>query len=170
MADVQPDPTDTGTLRPKRKPLQKTGDNFIPMDVPDFLSKVMLPPGIAPLDALGIFELFLPDPILDIIVENTNNPEGRAHGPWKPNARAIDWIPMTRRELKTYIAIIIYMGLHIEQKLETYWSTDSDSLYHIIPRYMSLRRFQLLHRRFRMRCPTNSEEVPDLWSKVSGFP
>ena len=141
MADVQPDPTDTGTLRPKRKLLLKTGDAFIPIDVPDFSSEVILPPGITPLNALGIFELFLPDPILDSIVENTNNPEGRVHRPWKPNARAVDWIPMTRKELKSYIAIIIYTGLHIEQKIKTYWSTDPDSPYHIIPRYISLRRF-----------------------------
>jgi hypothetical protein len=87
---VQPDPTDTSTLRPKRKPLLKTGDAFILMNVPEFPSKVILPRGITPLNALGIFELFLPDPILDCIVENTNNSEGRAHGPWKPNARAND--------------------------------------------------------------------------------
>ena len=169
MADVQPDPTDTGTLRPKRKPLLKTGDAFIPIDVPDFSSEVILLPGITPLNALGIFELFLPDPILDSIIKNTNNPEKRVHRPWKPNARAVDWIPMTRKELKSYIAIIIYTGLHIEQKIKTYWSTDPDSPYHIIPRYMSLRRFQLLHRRLRIRCPANSTEVPDLWSKVGDF-
>jgi hypothetical protein len=81
MADVQPDPTDTGTLRPKQKPLLKTGNAFIPINVPDFPSEVILPPGITPLNALGIFELFLPDPILDCIVENTNNLKGRAHGP-----------------------------------------------------------------------------------------
>jgi hypothetical protein len=120
MADVQPDPTDTGTLRPKRKPLLKTGNAFILMDVPDFPSEVILPPGIISLNALGIFELFLPDPILNCIVENTNNSEGRAHRPWKPNARANNWIPITRKELKSYIAIIIYTGLHIEQKLKTY--------------------------------------------------
>ena len=42
---MQPDPTNTGTLRPKWKPLLKTGDAFIPMDVPDFSSEVILPQG-----------------------------------------------------------------------------------------------------------------------------
>jgi hypothetical protein len=51
------------------------------MDVPDFPSEVILLPGITPLNTLGIFELFLPDPILDCIVKNTNNSEGRAHRP-----------------------------------------------------------------------------------------
>jgi hypothetical protein len=162
MADVQPNLTNTGTLRPKQKPLLKTGDAFIPIDVPDFPSEVILPLGITSLNALGIFKLFLPNPILDCIVENTNNSEGRAHRPWKPNARANNWILMTRKELKSYITIIIYTGLYIKQKLETYWSTDPDSPYYIIPCYISLRRFQLLHRRLRIRCLANSKEVLDL--------
>jgi hypothetical protein len=69
---------------------------------------------------LSIFELFLPDPILNCIVKNTNNSEERAHKPWKPNARANNGIPMTRKELKSYIAIIIYISLYIKQKLENY--------------------------------------------------
>jgi hypothetical protein len=81
MADIQSDPTDTGTLRPKRKPLQKTGDAFVPISVPEFSSKVMLLLGITSLNALGIFELFRPNPILDIIIETTINLEGRAHRP-----------------------------------------------------------------------------------------
>jgi hypothetical protein len=78
---VQPDLTNTSTLRPKRKPLLKTGNAFIPINVPDFPSEVILLPGITLLNALGIFELFLSDPILDCIVKNTNNSEGRAHRP-----------------------------------------------------------------------------------------
>jgi hypothetical protein len=117
---VKPDLTNTSTLRPKRKPLLKTGDAFIPMNDPDFPSEVILLPGITLLNALGIFELFLPDPILDCIVENTNNSEGRAYRPWKPNAWANNWILITKKELKSYIAIIIYTGLYIKQKLKTY--------------------------------------------------
>jgi hypothetical protein len=86
MANVQPDVTNTSTLRLKQKPLLKTGDAFILINVPDFPSKVILPPGITSLNTLGIFELFLSDLILDCIVKNTNNSEGRAHRPWKPNA------------------------------------------------------------------------------------
>jgi hypothetical protein len=65
------------------------------MDVPEFSSEVLLPTGITPLDALGIFNIFLPNRMLEIIVEATNNTEGRAYGPWKPNARALDWTPLT---------------------------------------------------------------------------
>jgi hypothetical protein len=72
MTDVQLNLTNTGTLRLKA---------FIPIDVPDFPSEVILPPGIIPLNTLGIFKLFLSDPILDCIVKNTNNSEGRAHRP-----------------------------------------------------------------------------------------
>jgi hypothetical protein len=95
MAEVQPDPTDTGTLRPKRKPLQKCDSAFILIDVPEFLSEVLLLTGIILLNALDIFNIFLPDRMLKIIVEATNNTEGRAHGPWKPNARALNWTLLT---------------------------------------------------------------------------
>jgi hypothetical protein len=170
MAEVQPDPTDTGTLCPKREPLQKKGDAFKPMDVPEFEPHVMLPPGITPLDALGIFSQFLPDQILDIIVDNTSSLDGRAAGPWKPNARALEWVPLTRKELKTYIGILIYMSLHFEPKIIDYWRQDSDTPWHIISSHMSLRRFQALHRRLRVNCPADSEDVPDLLSKVCGSP
>ena len=166
MAEVQPDLTDTGTLRPKRRPLEQKGDAFIPIDVPEFDSHVMLPSYITPLDALGIFSQFLPDRILDIIVENTNKNDGRAYGPWKPYARALEWVLLTRNELKSYIAILIYISLHFEQRLESYWSTDPDTPFHILSHHMSLRRFQALHRRLRISCPTNCEDSPELWSKV----
>jgi hypothetical protein len=81
IAEVQPDPTDTGTLRPKHKPFQKCGSAFILMNVPEFSSEVLFLTGITLLNALGIFNIFLPDRMLEIIVEVTNNTEGRAHGP-----------------------------------------------------------------------------------------
>jgi hypothetical protein len=81
MADVQPNLTNTDTLFPKQKPLLKTGNAFILINIPDFLSKIILSPGITLLNALGIFELFLPDLILNYIVKNTNNLEERAYKP-----------------------------------------------------------------------------------------
>ena len=43
MIDVQPDPTDTGTSysAPTPMPLQKKGNNFIPIDIPEFETYVM---------------------------------------------------------------------------------------------------------------------------------
>jgi hypothetical protein len=53
-------------------------------------------------------------------MEATNNTEGRAHRPWKPNARALDWTPLTREELRSYLAIHIYISLHFEPRIEAY--------------------------------------------------
>jgi hypothetical protein len=78
---VQPDLTNTGTLRLKQKPLLKTGNVFILINVPNFPSEVILPLGITLLNALSIFKLFLPDLILDCIVKNTNNSKGRVYRP-----------------------------------------------------------------------------------------
>ena len=80
----------------------------------------MLPQHITPLDALGIFSQFLPARILDIIVENTNKIDGREYGLWKPHARALEWVLLTTKELKSYIATFVYMNLYFEQKLESY--------------------------------------------------
>ena len=150
MAEVQPDPTDTGTLRPKSRPLEQKGDTFILIDILEFDSHMILPSHITPLDALSIFSQFLPDRILDIIVENTNKLEGRAPTALQQNARAHDWVPLTRPELKAYLGIIIYQGLHIERNLKDYWSQSPDTPFHPITQYMSLRRFQILHRKFRI--------------------
>jgi hypothetical protein len=81
MANVQPNLTNTNTLRLKRKPLLKTSDAFILINVPDFPSEVILLLSITLLNTLGIFKLFLSDLILDYIVKNTNNSKGRAYRP-----------------------------------------------------------------------------------------
>ena len=166
MADVQPDSTDKGTLRPKRKPLQKAGDNFIPMDVPEFTSRVMLPSGVTPLDALSIFSLFFPDQILDTIVESTNQSAIQIPGPNQLHSRAYIWVPLTCRELKTYLAVIIYMGLYEERQIEDYWSIDDFTPFHIVCKYIALHRFQAIYRRIKMQSSEGYEKDPLIWSKV----
>ena len=136
------------------------------MEYPPFDPTVNLPSHITPNDALGIFSLFFSDPILDIIVENTNKLEGRAPTALQQNARAHDWVPLTRPELKAYLGIIIYQGLHIERNLKDYWSQSPDTPFHPITQYMSLRRFQILHRKFRIWDPLQHS---DIWSQVYSF-
>jgi hypothetical protein len=80
MIDVQPDPTDTGTIRPKQKPLQKKGTQ-LKSEPP----RLLLPGD--PNDALSILSLFFSDLMLDIIVENTNKHVKREPRPKQPNAR-----------------------------------------------------------------------------------
>jgi hypothetical protein len=79
---MQPDLTDIRTLRPKWKPLQKNGDEFILIYIPKFSSKVMLLLGITLLDTSGNFHLILSWPNTWYYSEKTtNNCEGKAHGP-----------------------------------------------------------------------------------------
>ena len=100
-------------------------------------------------------------------MQNTNKIDGRALGPLQPNARAQDWTPFSVPELRSYLGILIYMGVHEENRIEDYWSTSQDTLFHIISKYMSLRRFQILHRKIRI---SDLYQSPDLWSQVSTFP
>ena len=46
--DVQADPTDPGTLRPKVKPLQKKGTQFQPMEIDEFDLEIHLPEDCSP--------------------------------------------------------------------------------------------------------------------------
>lgn len=167
MTDVQADPTDTGTLRPKRKPLQKKGTQFIPMDCPPFEPQVILPTHVSPSNALGIFSLYFSDPILENIVQSTNKHVERAPSPKQPNARAHEWVPLTVQELRTYLGIIIYQGLHIEKSLKDYYNKAPDTLFHPVIQYMSLRQFQALYRQFRIWDPDNRT---DIWSQVCVIP
>jgi len=66
------DPTDPGTLRPNVAPLEK-GDEFIPMECPDFECQITLPPGIRANDPIALFKLYYTLEIIDGIVQCINN-------------------------------------------------------------------------------------------------
>ena len=66
------DPTDKGTLRPNAKPLQKKGDTFQPMKLPDFSWEIILPEHVSPDDPITLFTIYYTPEIMDLIVEKTN--------------------------------------------------------------------------------------------------
>ena len=60
------------------------------------------------------------------------------------------------------------MSVHREPTMEDYWSTSPSNPTHIISRFMSRDRFQLLYRRFSIFNVTAEEstfEKVDLWSR-----
>jgi hypothetical protein len=66
------DPTNKGTLCPNAKPLQKKGDAFQPMQLPDFGWEITLPENASPDDPITLFTLYYTPEIIDLIVEKTN--------------------------------------------------------------------------------------------------
>jgi len=144
------DPTDPGTLRPHEKAFKKTGGEFFPIEIPEFVLQINLPTTCAN-DPLAIFLLYYTPEIIDMIVKNTNDfilkPQKDTA---KKRSRVYNWVPTNRHEIYQYFGIRIYMTIHIENEIQDYWSIKSNVPIHSIARIMPRDRFQALHRRVRI--------------------
>ena len=156
---VKPEVADAGTQRPKCQPLRKEGTAFEPLNCPKFDFKINLPPTSDPGDPYSIFSLYFSDPMLDIIVENTNKNMTRTLGPQKPYARIQSWVPLTRPEIYVYFGIQIYMGIHLENKISDYWNTNLETPDHFVRHYMSRNRFEAIHRYISISDPLGDKSV-----------
>ena len=65
-------PTDKGTLRPNAPPLRTKGDEFVPMELPNFDLEITLPETTSPDDPIALFTMYYTPEIMDMIVEKTN--------------------------------------------------------------------------------------------------
>lgn len=146
--DTVYDPTDKGTLRPNEPTIRKVGTCFVPLEVDDRPTHLILPFGVTPERPYSLFELYYTPEIIQSIVDATNNykrvvSKGR-------RARGKDWYHTTPQEIYVYLAIRIYMTLHIENEIVHYWSTSPTKPFHPISKYISKDRFLELHIRFRV--------------------
>jgi hypothetical protein len=110
--------------------------------------KISLPEGIDYKSPLALFSLFFPDSLLWQIVNNTNMYAQMSRPPVPlPRTNPRPWSNITVPELKVFIGILIYMGVHQEPNVECYWKNDiRDGPIHTVRLYMSLTRFQQLKR------------------------
>lgn len=114
------DPTDPGTLRPDLPPATKIGTKFEPMDHPSFAPKIDLPSYVLPGDAFALWSQFFSREQLQIIVDNTNAYEPCPNPKRPRNNGGRVWKDLEIGELYTYLAIWIYMGIHIECQIPDY--------------------------------------------------
>jgi hypothetical protein len=84
------DPTDKGTLRPNAKPLQKKGDHFEPMILPEWGWEIHLPECASPDDPITLFTMYYTLEIINMIVEKTNQHIRQPQDDSCPQARAFD--------------------------------------------------------------------------------
>lgn len=147
------DTTDSGTRRPNAEPLKTKGDRFEPMQLPDRDPSIDLPHHVSPDDPITLFTLYYTLEIIDQFVEMTNLNPREPKNPQAPRARAKDWQPTSCGEIYTYLAIRIYMTIHIENEISDYWNTQRNTPFHPISKHMSRDRFQELHMRFRCEKP-----------------
>ena len=121
------DPTDpNGTLRPNLPPEIGTGDYYVPLNCPDFSYTINLPPGVDRGSPIAIWDLFLSAEILQSIVQYTNKKGILLRK--KPDEPK--WKDLDLPELYAYLAILFYMGLHIENDRRLYWSHDPNGPLH----------------------------------------
>jgi hypothetical protein len=143
------DPTDKGTLRPNEAPIYKVGTCFKPMNIEYRATEITLPNGVSPLRPYELFELYYTPEIIGQIVQATNN-YARSIGT-SERSRGKDWYDTTAQEIYVYLAIRIYMTLHIENEVSDYWGISNIGAKHpIVTMNLSVERFQELHMRYRV--------------------
>ncbi|CAG8626254.1 1940_t:CDS:2 [Acaulospora morrowiae] len=112
--------------------------DFVPLEhnLPYHRSYVKLPLAFPDrnITPYGLIRLFFSQTILNTIVTNTNK-----YAQLK-NAGTIgrDWTNLTLNELKTWLGIVIYMGVIKLSRVVDYWSTDFKFSKHNIMQEMSL--------------------------------
>ena len=148
-AHVQNDPTDPATKRPDSPLLESVGSEFIRVEIDEFGYVIQLPESSSPDDPISIFDLYYSPEIVDQIVRYINQFVREPQVPGKPCSRALNWYPICQAEVYTYLAIRIYMTIHVENELSDYWNTSKDSPIHSISKHISRDRFQELHIRWR---------------------
>jgi hypothetical protein len=82
------DPTDQGTLCPNALLLQKKGEHFDPIEIPDFELEITFPEHISPDDPITLFTLYYTPKIMSTIVSNTNSYSRKPEESLKPRSRA----------------------------------------------------------------------------------
>ena len=117
-----------GTLQPNLPPEPATGTQFEPMSHPDFRYRINLPSTVNPMYLLEIWDLFFPEEVVDILVQNTNKSGLYWANIGPRNRRAVVWQDVTVTEMYSYFAILIYIGLYIENQIEQYWSQNTGSM------------------------------------------
>ena len=156
----------TATKRAKKAPPKPTPiPPFTPIQIDNNLTYGLgrLPQHISrtPYD---IFSLFFSPAILQRIVDHTN--EYAAHQleeQDKPFAR--EWFPTTMKELRAYLAVNIYMGVHHESAISDFWNTkNTGPLHPQITKHIALKRWQQIDRFLRVSKPQC--EHPTVFDKL----
>ena len=97
---------------------------------------------------LQIFNILVPDSILDGVVYQTNLYADQilADVQFKRKSRIKEWKPLTLAELKNFIALTVFMGLDEKPAIEDYWAKSGIFQNYVFPSVMSRNRFQLIRR------------------------
>ncbi|KAJ3455280.1 hypothetical protein MRS44_013880 [Fusarium solani] len=170
---------DEATTEPDEVPEATRGHNFQPLNFEERQPILHITTSSIE-DPARLFQLFVPETLVNTWVTYTNtaaaamNPEERD--------KKTPWYPTNLSEVYTFLAILIYIGLHKEEELEDYWRvpTPGDLIPdHPIAKFLPLCRFHQLFRLLRIydedrldrtetNDPLNYQKVDDFSSCLQG--
>ena len=147
------------TCRPTLPASEERGYDFNPLEIEDhepFIEAL-------PTTPLQLFLRFLPLSLVERWVIYTNEwaiyQQNRHRSSLKPRSRLLQWIPTTASEIYTWIALMLYIGIHRETNLRAYWKSPilgQQGPSHSIKKYMTYERFSLLFRLIRIAPPSDA--------------
>ena len=122
---------------------------FKPLEMAQpFSSGVRIPPETDLSSAYSLFSLFITEESIALLSVNTNKyARGKNAG-----ETGREWRETTTADMKVFLAILIYMGVHISPSDEDYWQTAEEPI-HMPRRFMGLKRFQQIKRFFHIADP-----------------
>jgi hypothetical protein len=116
-----------------------------------FPPKIELPPGVNIESLYSLFTLFFSDDLIALLSSNTNK-YAKAKNAGQSGR---EWHETTASDIKIFIAILIYIGVHISPSNEDYWRTDEEPIH--MPRFMGLKRFEQIKRFFHVAADPDPE-------------
>lgn len=113
-----------------------------------FPPTIELPPEVNIESPYSLFALFFSDDLIALLSSNTNK-YAKAKNAGQSGR---EWHETTTSDIKIFLAILIYMGVHISPSDEDYWRTDEEPL-HMPRRFIGLKRFEQIKRFFHVADP-----------------
>jgi hypothetical protein len=130
---------------------------FEPLQITDaFSSSIQIPSETDINSAYSLFSLFISEESIALLSTNTNK-YAKAKDAGQTGR---DWHETTTAKIKIFLAILIYMGVHISPSDEDYWQATEEPIY--MPwRFMGLKRFQQIKRFFHVADPDPEASVQE---------
>lgn len=121
-----------------------------------FPPTVQLPSGVNIESSYSLFSLFISQELIALLSSNTNKYAFARNA----GQSGREWHETSASEIKIFLAILIYMGVHISPSDEDYWRTDEEPI-HMPRRFMGLKRFQQIKRFFHVADPDPEAAVQE---------
>ena len=114
-----------------------------------------LPAHVDSRDSVAIFDLFIDDKAIEIMVNATNENARHKRATGDLSAPRRPWRNVTSDEMLAYLGISIWMGCQRLKSIQEYWNTqlENGAVFDLIRRAMSLIRWEQIHRYFYVSKP-----------------